>query len=66
MKASVPLVWLAAALCAGRAYGASDALTLEQAYDRTLATSQSIQRAYWEIRKAQLEPWSALARLVPH
>lgn len=40
-------------------------ITLEEAYDRTLATDQSIQIAYWEIRKANLEPWSALTRLGP-
>jgi outer membrane protein TolC len=41
-------------------------LTLEQAYDRALATDQSIKIAYWEIRKANLLPWSALARLGPN
>lgn len=40
-------------------------LTLEQAYDRALATDQSIKIAYWEIRKANLLPWSALAKLGP-
>lgn len=40
-------------------------LTLEQAYDRALATDQSISIAYWEIRKANLLPWSALAKLGP-
>src|SRR5579871_3528624 len=40
-------------------------LTLEQAYDRTLATDQTIKIAYWEIRKANLLPWSALAKLGP-
>jgi outer membrane protein TolC len=40
-------------------------LTLEQAYDRALATDQSIQIAYWEIRKSNLLPWSALAKLGP-
>lgn len=40
-------------------------ITLEQAYDRTLESDQSIRRAYWEIRKANLEPWSALTRLGP-
>ncbi|MEI9897039.1 MAG: TolC family protein [Chthoniobacter sp.] len=40
-------------------------LTLEQAYDRALATDQTIRIAYWEIRKANLLPWSALARLGP-
>lgn len=41
------------------------ALTLEQAYDRALATDQTIHIAYWEIRKANLLPWSALAKLGP-
>src|ERR1700709_318874 len=40
-------------------------LTLEQAYDRALATDQTIRIAYWEIRKANLLPWSALARIGP-
>jgi len=40
-------------------------LTLEQAYDRALATDQSIRIAYWEIRKANLLPWSALSKLGP-
>ena len=40
-------------------------ITLEQAYDRALATDQSIRIAYWEIRKANLLPWSALARIGP-
>ena len=40
-------------------------VTLEQAYDRALATDQSIRIAYWEVRKANLLPWSALTRLGP-
>jgi len=40
-------------------------ITLEQAYDMTLATDQSIRIAYFEIRKARLAPWSALARMGP-
>lgn len=40
-------------------------ITLEQAYDITLASDQSIRNAYYEIRKANLLPWSALARLGP-
>ncbi len=41
-------------------------LTLEQAVrSRTLATDQTIRIAYWEVRKANLLPWSALARLGP-
>jgi outer membrane protein TolC len=40
-------------------------ITLEQAYDRALATDQSIRIAYWEVRKANLLPWSALTRLGP-
>jgi len=40
-------------------------LTLEQAYDQTLASDQTIKIAYWEVRKANLLPWSALSRLGP-
>jgi outer membrane protein TolC len=40
-------------------------ITLEQAYDMTLASDQTIRTAYYEIRKANLLPWSALARLGP-
>ena len=40
-------------------------ITLEEAYDRTLATDQSIRIAYLEVRKARLLPWSALTRLGP-
>lgn len=41
-------------------------ISLEQAYDRALSTDQSIRIAYWEIRKANLLPWSALTRLGPN
>lgn len=40
-------------------------ITLEQAYDLTLATDQSIRIAFHEVRKAELLPWSALARIGP-
>ena len=40
-------------------------ITLEQAYDRTLASDQSIRIAYLEIRKANLLPWSALTKFGP-
>ena len=40
-------------------------VTLEQAYDITLASDQSIRIAQFEIRKANLQPWSALARMGP-
>ena len=40
-------------------------ITLEQAYDMTLATDQSIRSAWHEIRKANLQPWSALTRMGP-
>jgi len=40
-------------------------ITLEQAYDITLASDQSIRSAWYEIRKANLQPWSALARMGP-
>ena len=40
-------------------------ITLEQAYDLTLKSDQTIRNAYYEIRKANLLPWSALAKLGP-
>lgn len=40
-------------------------ITLEQAYDRTLATDQSARTAYIEICKANLLPWSALTKFGP-
>ncbi len=44
---------------------ANRVITLEEAYDMTLASDQTIRIAYYEIRKANLLPWSALARLGP-
>lgn len=40
-------------------------ITLEQAYDMTLVSDQTIRTAYYEIRKANLLPWGALAKLGP-
>ena len=40
-------------------------LSLEEAYDRVLATDQTIQIALAEVRKADLLPWSALTRMGP-
>lgn len=40
-------------------------ITLEDAYDKTLASDQSIRIAFYEARKANLLPWSALAKLGP-
>jgi len=40
-------------------------ITLEEAYDMTLASDQSIRIAFYESRKANLLPWSALAKLGP-
>ncbi len=40
-------------------------ISLEEAYDMALATDQAIRIAYWEVRKANLLPWSALTRLGP-
>jgi outer membrane protein TolC len=40
-------------------------ITLDEAYDIAAATDQSIRIAYWEIRKANLLPWSALTVLGP-
>ncbi len=47
------------------AAGSGRVVTLEEAYDRTLATDQSIRIAWLELRKANLLPWSALTRLGP-
>ena len=38
-------------------------MTLEEAYDRALATDQSVRIAFLEVQKANLLPWSALTRL---
>jgi len=40
-------------------------LSLEEAYDRVLATDQTVQIALAEVRKANLLPWSALTRMGP-
>jgi outer membrane protein TolC len=40
-------------------------ITLDQAYDMTLRSDESILDAYWKTRSANLEPWSALTRLGP-
>ncbi|PTY06025.1 hypothetical protein DB346_01275 [Verrucomicrobia bacterium LW23] len=40
-------------------------ITLEQAYDRALASEQSILKAYIEIRKAKLQQWSSLTPVFP-
>jgi outer membrane protein TolC len=40
-------------------------LSLDDAYDRALATDQTIQTALVEVRKADLLPWSALTRMGP-
>ena len=40
-------------------------LSLEDAYDRALATDQTIRIALVEVRKADLLPWSALTRMGP-
>lgn len=40
-------------------------LSLESAYDRTLSSDQSVKIAWWEIRKANLLPLSALTRIAP-
>jgi outer membrane protein TolC len=41
------------------------AISLEAAYERALGSDQSIRIAYWEVRKANLLPWSALTRMGP-
>lgn len=45
--------------------GKSRSFTLEQAFDRALATDQSIRIAYYGVRKGNLQPWSALTRMGP-
>lgn len=65
---SVLLLWTVAAQAAVQPAAAPSkpcVITLEQAYDITLASDQTIRYAYYEIRKANLLPWSALARLGP-
>jgi len=47
------------------AKAAGGLITLEQAYDMALETDQSIRTAYWEVRKADLLPWGALAKIGP-
>ncbi len=48
------------------AAGKGGVITLEDAYDRTLSSDQSIQIAWLEIRKAVLQPLSALTKLGPN
>jgi outer membrane protein len=55
----------AAGLAAPCRAGTEGLITLEQAYDRALKTDQSIRIAYFEVRKANLLPWSALTRITP-
>lgn len=65
---SLPWRWmlLAAALWGGPARAQTNAaLTLAQAYDRALATDQSIGIAMQEVRKAGLLPWSAATAVGP-
>lgn len=40
-------------------------ITLEQAYDVALVSDQAIRIAFYEVRKADLLPWSALTRIGP-
>src|SRR6478609_7529976 len=47
----------------GRPFPDGETITLEQAYDRTLESDQTIRIAFLEVRKANLLPWSALTRL---
>jgi outer membrane protein TolC len=48
-----------------RPFPDGETITLEQAYDRALETDQAIRIAFFEVRKANLLPWSALTRLGP-
>ena len=56
---------LLSASSAAKASSKSPVITLEQAYDRTLASDQSIAIALIEIHKSNLLPLSALTRLGP-
>ena len=65
------LAWCAPVISAEEKQTASEGkkdtrlITIDQAYDMTLASDQAIRIAYYEIKKANLDPWSALARLGP-
>jgi outer membrane protein TolC len=63
--ATLALNWLAHAAMGAETKMPGGRITLEQAYDRAMATDQTIRIAYWEVRKANLLPWSALTRLGP-
>ncbi len=58
-------VLLLAGVGAGKDADRKSVITLEQAYDRTLASDQTIAIALIEIHKANLLPLSALTRLGP-
>ena len=60
-------IFLCAVCCVASAPAADKGrvISLEQAYDRTLSSDQSIQIAYTEILKANLLPWSALTKFGP-
>lgn len=64
-KIAIVLVCACLAAHSGMAAENVRAISLEQAYDRTLASDQSIRIAYTEIRKANLLPWSALTKFGP-
>ncbi|MEI8309632.1 MAG: TolC family protein [Verrucomicrobiota bacterium] len=49
----------------GMAAARARTISLDQAYDRTLSSDQSIRIAYTEILKAKLLPWSALTKFGP-
>ena len=46
----------------GKSFDQFPAISLEKAYDLALSSDQSIRIAYWEVRKANLLPWNALAQ----
>ena len=48
-----------------RGIAGAHSISLEEAYDRTLASDQTIRIAYVEIKKANLLPWSALTKFGP-
>jgi outer membrane protein len=58
-------VEVSAAAADTNALATAHSLSLEEAYDRALATDQSIRIAYAEVKRNDLLPWSALTRMGP-
>src|ERR1051325_7922888 len=65
------LCWLCIGYAVSTSWGqtpegvVTEVITLDQAYDRAVATDQSIGIAWQEIQKANLLPWSALTKITP-